>query len=111
MSGVEKYTVQDEAADVVREVCTRIISPEPSYDHKRVPQLVSDVVDGILAKLTTQSRLPRKYIVQCTIVQKNGAGIHTVAACSWNQDSDGSYVYSVETKAMICMVTVFGVTM
>jgi dynein light chain Tctex-type 1 len=107
----EKYTVQDEAADIVRDVCTRIITPEPSYDHKRVPQLVSDVIDEVMRKLTSQSRLARKYIVQCTIVQKNGAGIHSIAACSWNQDSDGSYVYSLDAKAMICIVTVFGVTM
>jgi dynein light chain Tctex-type 1 len=106
----EKYTVADEAADVVRDVLTRIITPEPSYDHKRVPQLVNDVTDGILAKLT-QSKLPRKYIVQCTIVQRNGAGLHSIAACSWNQESDGSYQHQVETSAMICMVTVFGITM
>ena len=106
----EKYTVADEAADVVREVCTRIVTPEPSYDHKRVPQLINDIVDGVLAKLT-QSKLPRKYIVQCTIVQRNGAGLHSIAACSWNAESDGSYQYNLETKAMVCMVTVFGVTM
>ena len=106
----EKYTVQDEAEDIVREVTTRIITPEPSYDHRRVPQLVNEIVDGVMSKLT-QSKLPRKYIVQCTIVQRNGAGLHSVTACSWNQESDGSYQHKVETNAMICIVTVFGVTM
>eukprot|EP00672_Neobodo_designis_P020222 CAMPEP_0174836614 /NCGR_PEP_ID=MMETSP1114-20130205/6198_1 /TAXON_ID=312471 /ORGANISM="Neobodo designis, Strain CCAP 1951/1" /LENGTH=108 /DNA_ID=CAMNT_0016070617 /DNA_START=53 /DNA_END=379 /DNA_ORIENTATION=+ len=106
----EKYTVADEAADVVREVCTRILTPEPSYDHRRVPQLVDQVVDGVLSKLA-QSKLPRKYIVQCTLVQRNGAGIHSIAACSWNADSDGCYQYQCETKAIIGLVTVFGVTM
>ncbi len=106
----EKYTVADEAADVVREVCNRVVAPEPVYDHKRVPALIQDVTDGVLAKLT-QSKLPRKYIVQVTIVQRNGAGLHSIAACSWNAESDGSYQYTLETKAMVCLVTVFGVTM
>lgn len=106
----EKYTVADEAADVVRETCTRVLTPQPSYDHKAVPGLINEINDSILGKLT-KSKLPRKYIVQTTIVQRNGAGLHSISACSWNAESDGSYQYHMETKVMVCMVTVFGVTM
>lgn len=106
----EKYTVHDEAVDVVRDVCNRLFMPEPVYDHKRVPALINDIADAVIAKLT-QSKLPRKYIAQCTIVQRNGAGLHTTSACSWNQESDGCFVHQAENKAMICIVTVYGVTM
>lgn len=109
-AAVEKYTVADEATDVVRDVIGRIFMPVVVYDHQQVPALVNTITDAILSKIV-HSRLPRKYIVNCTIVQRNGAGLHTLAACSWNADVDGSYVYKAENKGMICIVTVFGVTM
>jgi dynein light chain Tctex-type 1 len=111
MSGQqEKYTVAEEAEGIVRDVVNRVFMPEQTYDHARVAETVNSIVDGCVAKLQ-QSKLPRKYIAHCTIVQKTGAGMHTAAACQWNADSDGSYVYKVETKGMICIVTIFGVTM
>ena len=110
MSKQEKYTVAEEAQDIVHEVVNRVFMPEPSYDHTRVAELVNSITDGCIAKLQN-SKLPRKYIAHCTIMQKTGAGMHTAAACQWNSDSDGSYVYKAETKGMLCVVTVFGVTM
>ena len=106
----EKYTVADEAVELLRDVTNKLFMPEPVYDHKRVPQLVKEITDAVIAKLQ-QSRLPRKYICHCTIVQRNGAGLHSTASCAWNPESDGCVVHKAENKAMICIVTVFGVTM
>lgn len=106
----EKFTVEDEAAEVVRDVTNKLFMPEPVYDHRRVSGLVKEITDACTTRLA-QSKLPRKYIVHCAIVERKGAGIHATASCVWNPDSDGSYVYKAENKAMICLVTVFGVTL
>ena len=36
-----------------------------------------------------QLEKPFKYIITCTILQKNGAGLHTAAACFWDNVTDG----------------------
>ena len=106
----DKYTVEDEAAPIVTDVVNKLFNPEPVYDHKRIPTLMQEINDAIIQKLSL-SKLPRKYIAHTVIVQKNGAGVHSSAACVWNPESDGCYVLKAENKAMICIVTVFGVVM
>ena len=107
----EKYTVQDEVQDIARDVVNRLFMPEAYYSHEKAPQLCSQIVDATVEKLSHQQRLPRKWIAHCAIVQKNGAGLHTISACSWDANSDGCYAYKAENKAMICVLTVYGVTM
>lgn len=70
--------------------------------------------------------------VNCTIMQKNGAGLHTASSCFWNNDTDGSCTVSNqrngnhsinqliihllhlsfqvrwENKTMYCIVSVYG---
>lgn len=107
----EKYTVADEAADVVRDVTNRMFMPEATYSQERAPLLCSQIVDATISRLAQNTKLPRKYIAHCAIIQKNGAGIHAVSACQWDPKSDGCYVFKAENKAMICILTVYGVTM
>lgn len=111
MRANEKYTVEEDAAEICRDVCNKLFMPEPAYDHQRANQVINEICDATIQKLMHCSRLSRKYIAHCTIVQKNGAGLCTAAACSWNQDSDGCFAYKAENKTMICILTVFGVTM
>lgn len=106
----EKMTLADECQDVVRDVVNRIFMPEATYQHNRVPQLVQQITDLVLQRIQ-HSAVPRKYIAHCAVLQKNGAGFHALSACSWNSNSDGVYVYKAENKAMICVLTIYGVTM
>lgn len=46
--------------------------------------------------------------VNCTIMQKNGAGLHTASSCYWDNASDGSCTVRWENKTMYCIVSVFG---
>eukprot|EP00744_Colponema_vietnamica_P020563 GILI01029243.1.p1 GENE.GILI01029243.1~~GILI01029243.1.p1 ORF type:complete len:112 (-),score=14.10 GILI01029243.1:37-372(-) len=111
MSIPDKISVQDEAADVCRDVVARIFMPEGAYQHDKIPAMNSSIVDTTIQRITANSKVPRKYIAHCVIMQRNGAGLHSVSACSWNAASDGCYVYKAENKAMICILTVYGVTM
>ena len=107
----DKYTVADEAQDIVKEVVSRVFMPESTYNHSRVPQLVNQIVESTVQKLQQQQRIPRKYIVHCVIVQKNGAGVHTMSACYWDTNTDGCFAYKAESKVMICIVTVYRVSL
>jgi dynein light chain Tctex-type 1 len=107
----ERITLADDAQDVARDVVSRIFMPEATYNHNRVPQLVQQICDAVIQRLMQTAKLPRKYIAHCAVLQKNGAGFHALSACAWNTSSDACYVYKAENKAMICVLTVYGVTM
>lgn len=47
-------------------------------------------------------------VVTCTIMQKNGAGLHTASSCFWDNTTDGSCTVRWENKTMYCIVSVFG---
>ncbi len=106
-----KITLADDARDIARDAVSRVFMSEASYNHQRVPQIVSQICDTVVAKLNQTAKLPRKYIAHCAVLQKNGAGYHAVSACSWNAGSDGCFVYQAESKCMICILTIYGVTM
>lgn len=107
----DKLTVEDEASSVCKEIVNRVFMPEGTYQHEKIPQITSAIVDGVIQRLSQSSTIPRKYVAHCVIVQRNGAGFHATSAVSWNSTSDGAYVYKAENKAMICVLTVYGVTM
>jgi dynein light chain Tctex-type 1 len=107
----ERLTLADDCQDVVRDVVNRVFMPEATYQHSRVPQLVQQISDLVVQRLVRDAKLPRKYIAHCAVLQKNGAGFHALSACAWNAASDAVYVYKAENKAMICVLTIYGVTM
>eukprot|EP00758_Cryptobia_borreli_P007413 Tbor_TRINITY_DN5292_c0_g3::TRINITY_DN5292_c0_g3_i1::g.16443::m.16443/K10420/DYNLT; dynein light chain Tctex-type 1 len=111
MSIPDKITVQDEAAEVCHDVINRVFMPETTYQHEKIPEMASEIVDTVIQRITQQSSIPRKYIAHCAIIQKNGAGYHAVSAVSWNSASDGAYVHKADNKAMLCVLTVYGITM
>jgi len=80
---------------------------QATYEHEKVPQWTSDVIEGVMKKLTGLQK-PFKYIVSCIIMQKNGAGLHTASSCFWDNQTDGSCTVRQEYKSMYCIVTVFG---
>lgn len=106
----ERLTLADDASIICAEVLARHFIPENRYQHHRVPALVSGIADQVIQRLTQEAKLPRKYIAHVAIVQKNGSGLYAISSCSWNPASDACYVHKAENAAMICIVTVYGVT-
>uniref|UniRef100_A0A8C9RYB6 Dynein light chain Tctex-type 1 n=1 Tax=Scleropages formosus TaxID=113540 RepID=A0A8C9RYB6_SCLFO len=84
-------------------VCVPLIT----YQHSRVNQWSSSVVENCLGQLTKLGK-PFKYIVTCIIMQKNGAGLQTATSCFWDNTTDGSCTVRWENKSMYCIVSVFG---
>jgi dynein light chain Tctex-type 1/3 len=108
----EKYSVQQEAQEVCHDVLARLfVNDTAPYDHERAAMLANEICDMVVSRLS-HGRLPRKYVANATIIQKIGAGLHTAASASWDADSDGCYAVKAESRgSMLCILTVFGMTM
>ncbi|NXU11166.1 DYLT1 protein, partial [Pardalotus punctatus] len=78
-----------------------------AYQHSRVNQWTTSVVEQTLSQLTKLGK-PFKYIVTCVIMQKNGAGLHTASSCFWDNSSDGTCTVRWENKTVYCIVSAFG---
>lgn len=149
--------VVDDVSKIIKEAIENTIGGN-AYQHDKVNQWTSAVVENCLSVLTKLQK-PYKYIgmsisrqykwcgqllwwlmslqffllstVNSTIMQKNGAGLHTASSCFWNNDTDGSCTVSMpdtffffvtfslnawqfllqvrwENKTMYCIVSVYG---
>ena len=104
--GEESQFVVDEVSTIIKEAVESTIGGN-AYQHAKVNQWTSSIVETLLGTLTKQQK-PFKYIVTCTIMQKNGAGLHTASSCFWDNTTDGSCTVRWENKSMYCIVSVFG---
>ncbi|XP_069696313.1 dynein light chain Tctex-type 1 [Periplaneta americana] len=102
----ETQFVVDEVSTIIKEAIENSIGGN-AYQHNKVNQWTSSVVEACLGALTKLQK-PFKYIVTCTIMQKNGAGLHTASSCFWDNSTDGSCTVRWENKTMYCIVSVFG---
>eukprot|EP01001_Neometanema_parovale_P000788 NODE_10891_length_572_cov_145.169265_g10614_i0.p1 GENE.NODE_10891_length_572_cov_145.169265_g10614_i0~~NODE_10891_length_572_cov_145.169265_g10614_i0.p1 ORF type:complete len:119 (-),score=17.70 NODE_10891_length_572_cov_145.169265_g10614_i0:151-507(-) len=100
----------EEVGDVVKESMENVISASMTYNHSKVGLWVNQIVEGCMKELL-KFQMPRKYIVNCTIMQRNGAGLHTATACFWDSDNDNSFTHTVEHKTLICTCTVYGLSL
>ncbi|XP_071448782.1 dynein light chain Tctex-type 1 [Hetaerina americana] len=96
----------DVVSNIIKEVIENTIGPN-MYQNSKVSQWTSTVVESCLASITKMQK-PFKYVVTCTIMQKNGAGLHSASSCFWDNKTDGTCTVRWENKTMYCIVSVFG---
>ncbi|CAK6959267.1 dynein light chain Tctex-type 3-like [Scomber scombrus] len=106
-SGDEGIFNADEASISVKE-CIEGVIGGTDYNQSKVNQLTAGVVEHCLSHLVKQGR-PFKYMVNCTIMQKSGTGLHTANSCYWDTATDGSCTVRWENRSMYCVVSVFAV--
>ncbi|KAL3899245.1 MAG: hypothetical protein SGCHY_002185 [Lobulomycetales sp.] len=102
----EKAFVVEEVNNIIKESIEGTIQ-NAAYHHNKVAQWNSNIVEQSLKKLTGLNK-PFKYIVTCTVMQKNGAGLHAATSCYWDNSSDGNTTYKYDSKTMYIIVNVFG---
>lgn len=102
----ETQFVVDDVSKIIKESIEVSIGGN-TYSHQKVNNWTSSVVENVLGALCKLNK-PYKYIVTCTIMQKNGAGLHTASSCYWDNATDGSCTVRWENKTMFCIVSVFG---
>ncbi|XP_033878534.2 dynein light chain Tctex-type 1-like [Acipenser ruthenus] len=105
----ETAFVVDDVSNIIKDAVESTIGSS-AYQHNRVNQWTSSVVETSLNQLTKLGK-PFKYIVTCVILQKNGAGLHTASSCFWDNTVDGSCTVRWENKTMYCIVSIFGLAL
>ncbi|KAK1152980.1 dynein light chain Tctex-type 1-like [Acipenser oxyrinchus oxyrinchus] len=108
-SAEETAFVVDDVSNIIKDAVESTIGSS-TYQHNRVNQWTSSVVETSLNQLTKLGK-PFKYIVTCVILQKNGAGLHTASSCFWDNTVDGSCTVRWENKTMYCIVSIFGLAL
>ncbi|KAM6914943.1 dynein light chain Tctex-type 1 [Xenentodon cancila] len=110
---IDDYSFEDKTVFVVEEV-RRIIQDSietaiggNAYKYNRVNQWSTSVMEQCLSQLSKLGK-PFKYIVNCIIMQKSGAGLQIGNSCFWDNSADGSCTVRWENKTMYCIVSVFG---
>ncbi|XP_077584754.1 dynein light chain Tctex-type 1-like [Stigmatopora nigra] len=106
-NGDEVVFNPDEATNNIKE-CIEGVIGRMDYSQSKVNQWSAAIVEQSLALLVKQGRT-FKYIVNCTVMQKCGAGLHTANSCYWDNSTDGSCTVRWENRTMYCVVSVFAV--
>ncbi|KAM9709901.1 dynein light chain Tctex-type 3-like [Menidia menidia] len=97
----------DDTSALVKE-CIEGVIGGTDYNQSKVNQWTASIVEHSLSHLVKQGR-PFKYIVNCSVMQKSGAGLHTANSCYWDTATDGSCTVRWENRTMYCVVSVFAV--
>ncbi|XP_061924941.1 dynein light chain Tctex-type 1-like isoform X3 [Entelurus aequoreus] len=108
-SGEEVLFNADDASNNIKE-CIEGVIGGTDYSQSKVNQWTASIVEQSLTHLVKQVK-PFKYIVNCTIMQKSGAGLHTANSCYWDNTTDGSCTVRWENRTMYCVVGVFAVAL
>lgn len=103
-----KFAV-DEISCIIKEAIEDCIGGN-TYNSAKVSAYVSQVVETIMANLIKLEK-PFKYVVNGTVMQKLGAGLHTSSSCLWDDNTDGSCTVRWENKTMYCIVSVYALSL
>ncbi|EAN84776.1 putative dynein light chain Tctex-type [Trypanosoma cruzi] len=79
---------------------------QETWNPRKVDVWVDDVVENVLKNLADLKK-PFKYVVNCVVMQRTGAGISTGFISLWDNTLDGVVHVPFENDTLHCFVTVF----
>lgn len=100
----ENLFSKEDVEKIINDAIEEILD-ECDYDESKIDIWINLIVDTILAGLAKLDK-KFKYIVKCSITQKNGYGLHTASSCYVNTVTDGSATIQFENKTLLCIVLV-----
>jgi len=103
----EVQTILSETVEAVMSTTSMMTE----YSHTRAQSLMSQVLDATLLKLTQQVHVPRKFVVQCLVVQRNGSGFVSTNTCLWDRSLDVYCTHQHDAKCLTCITTVYAVSL
>ncbi|MGH0167961.1 UNVERIFIED_CONTAM: hypothetical protein FKN15_057818 [Acipenser sinensis] len=89
--------------------CIESIIGGVDYNQNKVNQWTASIVEHSLTQLVKQGK-PFKYIVNCAVMQKSGAGLHTANSCYWDTTTDGKTLLLIQI-GIDFVDTVFALTL
>ena len=88
---------------------------EKIYDDTQVQGWVDEICSRITGELIDQKK-PFKYVVNCTVMQKNGAGLHAAHSCYWDGANDNAVIARWPSEKrkdpnarVVCLTHVYGI--
>ena len=103
----EEFIVED-VETTVKSAIGSVLS-DSSYVPTKVNDWSNSIISGALKGLQSLNR-PYKYVISVIIMQKNGAGLTSVASTFWDVSKDGLSKVTWENNTMHCIVTVYGLS-
>ena len=97
---------EDEAQQIVYETTEKILGAEKIMKTEKLQKWTELIVRETLEGLSKMKK-PFKYIVTCTVNQRDGAGLHTHSSCYFNNDTDTIKSFQWENEAMFCVVSIY----
>ena len=101
----EELIVEDIESTIKSAIGTTLA--DSTYNFSKVNDWSNNVIAAALKGLQSLNR-PFKYILTVIIMQKNGAGLTSVASTYWDTNKDGVCKVLWENNTMHCIVTCFG---
>ena len=99
-------TFEQEVGQLVTSAVEETFPVGAAYDFMKVGLWSDNICERVLSDLR-KLPMPRKYIVTCHFIQKNGGGFaHSVSAL-WDPELDHSMTYRKTNDSMVCQCTVF----
>ena len=95
----------------VKKIIEGIITEKAEYVHAQIQLWCNQIVEQCTKSLLELSDAPVKYITSCVILQNKGIGVHAASACHWDPDTDSSTTVKHEVPEMICIVTVYTISL
>lgn len=84
-------------------------SSRPDLSNEEIKARGSKIVDSVMSELRAEGgdECDYKYVISCTVMPKNGAGLHSAASCYWDNRTDGGTTVRWENRFVTCVVNVF----
>ena len=103
----EEFIVED-VETTIKSAIGSVLN-DSSYVPTKVNDWSNNIISGALKGLQSLNR-PYKYVLSVIIMQKNGAGLTSVASTFWDVNKDGLCKVTWENNTMHCIVTVYGLS-
>mmetsp|Transcript_8226 Transcript_8226/g.12745 ORF Transcript_8226/g.12745 Transcript_8226/m.12745 type:complete len:122 (+) Transcript_8226:53-418(+) len=105
----------DEVHKIVWQILESHLS-EGDYNDQQSNTWSNKICEDSVHQLTTLNK-PFKYIVNCVLMQKNGAGLNSSSSCFWDTGNDGVVTVqwpkpnakTISNPTVIAVVTVFAI--
>jgi len=101
----EEFVVED-VETTIKSAIGSVLN-DTMYTTTKVNDWSNSIITSAIKGLQSLNR-PFKYVLTVIIMQKNGAGLTSVASTFWDITKDGLCKVTWENTTMHCIVTVYG---
>jgi dynein light chain Tctex-type 1 len=114
--GADEVSFVPESIEPIVYDAIEAVLKDKVYNDNQVQGWVDEICSRIMGELIDQKK-PFKYVTSCSVMQKNGAGLHSSHSAYWDSANDNvitarwpSEKRKDPNARVLCLVHVFGIT-